>query len=113
MAYVRGNPIATNQVELTLGFDPSDGFHTYRIEWSPGRVRFLVDGNTPKTDDGADLKDFTTGVPRHAMYVMSSTWWPSWLPRCPEDDSGCDDDHPPPPPPLTKDEMHIIDRISY
>ena len=108
--FVRGNPNPTNSVRMDLLFDPSVGFHDYRIEWSPGRVRFLV-----KEDiDGGEWKEmaeFTTGVPRHAMYVMSNTWWPTWLPGCPKEDPDCKD--PPPPTPLTQDEMHIIDRIIY
>lgn len=39
--YVRGKQ--TNHWELDLGFDPSRDFYDYRIEWSPGRVRFWVD----------------------------------------------------------------------
>jgi len=54
----------TNHVELTLSFDPAAGFHDYRIEWSRRRVRFLVDGML--------VQEWTAGVPRDAMYVMSN-----------------------------------------
>lgn len=30
--------------KIDLGFDPTDEFHTYTIEWLPDSVRFLVDG---------------------------------------------------------------------
>ena len=54
----------TTHVELTLSFDPAAGFHDYRIEWSRRRVRFLVDGML--------VQEWTAGVPRDAMYVMSN-----------------------------------------
>ena len=79
----------TNHVEHTLSFDPAAGLHDYRIEWSRGRVRFLVDGML--------MQEWTAGVPRDAMYVMSNAWWPTWL-------SG---------PTLDTLRLHEIDRIVY
>ena len=79
----------TNHIAKTLPFDPATGFHDYRIEWSRERVRFLVDGGL--------MQEWTTGVPRDAMYVMSNAWWPTWL-------SG--------PKPVTP-RLHEIDRIVY
>ena len=79
----------TNHIAKTLPFDPATGFHDYRIEWSRDRVRFLVDGEL--------MQEWTTGVPRDAMYVMSNAWWPTWL-------SG--------PKPGTP-RLHEIDRIVY
>ncbi len=79
----------TNHVEHTLSFDPAAGFHDSRNEWSRGRVGFLV--------DGALMKEWTAGVPRDAMYVMSNAWWPTWL-------SG---------PTLATPGLHQIDRIVY
>ncbi len=79
----------TNHIAKTLPFDPATGFHDYRIEWSRERVRFLVDGGL--------MQEWTTGVPRDAMYVMSNAWWPTWL-------SG--------PTPGTP-RLHEIDRIVY
>ena len=43
------------------------------------------------------MQEWTTGVPRDAMYVMSNAWWPTWL-------SG--------PEPGTPG-LHEIDRIVY
>ena len=65
--------VETNHEEYTLPFDPAARFHDYRIEWSRRRVRFLV--------DGVPMQEFTKRVPRKAMYVFSSAWWPSWLPE--------------------------------
>ena len=79
----------TNHAQYTLPFDPSAAYHTYRIEWSPGRVAFLVDGVTYQV--------WTSGVPRDAMYLMSNLWWPVWL-------SG---------PPAASSESLEIDRIVY
>ena len=79
----------TNHIAKTLPFDPAAGFHDYRIEWSRERVRFLVDGGL--------MQEWTTGVPRDAMYVMSNAWWPTWL-------SGPKPDTP---------RLHEIDRIIY
>ena len=73
----------------TLLFDPTVEFHDYRIEWSRGRVRFLVDGEL--------MQEWTEGVPRDAMYVMSNAWWPVWLNE----------------PPLGTPRLHEIDRIVY
>ena len=79
----------TNHVRRALLFDPAAEFHDYRIEWSRERVRFLVDGEL--------MQEWTTGVPRDAMYVMSNAWWPTWL-------SGPKPDTP---------RLHEIDRIIY
>jgi beta-glucanase (GH16 family) len=61
----------TNNVRVPLPFDPSAAYHDYRIEWSPGRVAFYVDGSL--------MTEFTTGVPGDAMYILSNVWWPTWL----------------------------------
>jgi hypothetical protein len=79
----------TNHVRRTLLFDPTVEFHDYRIEWSRGRVRFLV--------DGVLMQEWTEGIPRDAMYVMSNAWWPTWL-------NG---------PELKDPGRHEIDRIIY
>ena len=79
----------TNHVRHTLSFDPAMGFHDYRIEWSRRRVRFLVDGEL--------MQEWTEGIPRDAMYVMSNAWWPIWLDE----------------PPLGTPRLHEIDRIVY
>ena len=79
----------TNHVQRTLLFDPAAGFHDYRIEWSRRRVRFLVDGEL--------MQEWTEGIPRDAMYVMSNAWWPTWMNE----------------PTLGAPELHEIDRIVY
>ena len=61
----------TNNVRVPLPFDPSAGYHDYRIEWTSSRVGFYVDGTR--------MTEFTTGVPQDAMYILSNVWWPTWL----------------------------------
>ena len=87
--WVDGGLIPTNHAEHTLPFDPALRSHNYRIEWSSGWVRFLV--------DGVLMQEWTEGVPQDAMYVMSNAWWPTWMDG----------------PTLDKSRMHQIDRIIY
>ena len=54
-----------------LTFDPSASFHTYRIDYLPGTVKFWVDGNLQQT--------WTEGVPDASMKLLVNTWFPSWL----------------------------------
>lgn len=61
----------TNNVILTLPFDPAAALHDYRIEWSARTVRFCV--------DGVVMQEFRRGIPKNEMFVMANTWWPAWL----------------------------------
>ncbi|MBV9772906.1 MAG: glycoside hydrolase family 16 protein [Gemmatimonadetes bacterium] len=79
----------TNSVTRTLPFDPAATFHDYRIEYQAGKVRFLV--------DGALMQQWTSKLPKNAMYVMTNAWWPIWL-------SGA---------PATADVSLRVDRIEY
>ncbi len=81
--------VETNHTEHLLPFDPAADYHEYRIEWTRGLVRFLVDGVVMET--------FTQNVPRAKMHVFANAWWPTWL-------SGT--------PPASPREMHI-DRVIY
>lgn len=62
-----------SNVTRTLGFDPAAGYHTYRIEWSASRIRFLVDGMV--------MHEVTkrNQIPSNAMKLMANAWWPTWL----------------------------------
>ncbi len=79
----------TNHVRYPLSFDPTAGLHDYRTEWSRRRVRFLV--------DDVLMQEWTEGIPRDAMYVMSNVWWPTWMNGLTQDE----------------DRTHEIDRIIY
>jgi hypothetical protein len=61
----------TNRAELPLPFDPSAGFHEYRIDFHPGTVAFLV--------DGAEVQRWTRALPTNPMRLMVNAWWPRWL----------------------------------
>jgi beta-glucanase (GH16 family) len=61
----------THYVGKDFRFDPSAGFHTYRLDYLPSAVKFYVDG---------DLKQvWTDGIPQGSMKLMVNTWFPSWL----------------------------------
>ncbi len=48
---------------------PLTTYHTYRIEWLPNQVRWLVDGEVVRVDKGH--------VPKHAMAMHLNVWAPS------------------------------------
>ncbi|KAL8729788.1 MAG: hypothetical protein Q9166_004511 [cf. Caloplaca sp. 2 TL-2023] len=47
-------------------FHPSDGFHEYRFDWSPGRVAFYTDGKY--------MGDLTDGVPSVPGRIILNHW---------------------------------------
>ena len=61
----------TNHRVMQLPFDPTADFHTYKIDYARGRVRFYV--------DGVLMTEFTKGLPSSSMHVMANAWWPTWL----------------------------------
>lgn len=65
------NGESTNHAKHELPFDPSSGFHDYRIEWERDRVAFFV--------DDVLFQEFVTGIPQKPMFLMSNAWWPQWL----------------------------------
>ncbi|KAL9580484.1 MAG: hypothetical protein Q9212_004463 [Teloschistes hypoglaucus] len=50
----------------SVPFHPSDGFHEYRFDWSPGRVSYYVDGQ--------HMKDLTEGVPDIPGPLVFNHW---------------------------------------
>ena len=62
----------TNTVEKRLPFDPTAGFHEYRIDLYPTRAEFSVDGEPMHT--------FSEGLPGDSMKLMVNAWYPEWLP---------------------------------
>jgi beta-glucanase (GH16 family) len=61
----------TNYVGKDFRFDPSGGFHTYRLDYLPGAVKFYING---------DLKQvWRDGLPQGSMKLLVNTWFPSWL----------------------------------
>ncbi len=66
---------STHNATLQLPFDPADGFHDYRIEWSRDHVRFVV--------DGVAMQEWRDALPANPMYLMANTWWPAWISGAP------------------------------
>ncbi|KAL8733187.1 MAG: hypothetical protein Q9181_003670 [Wetmoreana brouardii] len=56
------NPNKTPQVP----FHPSDGYHEYRFDWSPGKVSFYTDGK--------HVADITQGVPEVPGRILLNHW---------------------------------------
>ncbi|KAI4157655.1 MAG: hypothetical protein LQ342_008102 [Letrouitia transgressa] len=66
-----------------LPFDPTDGFHEYRFDWSPDKVDFYADGVFLRSMGGA-------GVPSNAAHLTLSQWTngdPKWSGGPPESDA--------------------------
>jgi len=61
----------THTVTRQLPFDPTAGYHTYKIRYDRGLARFSVDGNVMRT--------WKTGVPKGSMYFYTNLWFPNWL----------------------------------
>jgi beta-glucanase (GH16 family) len=56
--------------EIDAGLDLSQGFHTYAIEWDPGRVIFKIDNDAYFTATPADLPAGTTWVYDHPFFII-------------------------------------------
>ncbi len=61
----------TNTEILQLPFDPTEGYHDYRFDYSTGSVSFYVDGTLMKT--------WNQDIPSDSMYLMTNVWFPTWL----------------------------------
>ncbi|KAL8804167.1 MAG: hypothetical protein Q9182_002709 [Xanthomendoza sp. 2 TL-2023] len=49
-----------------VSFHPSDGYHEYRFDWSPGKVAFYTDGK--------HVGDLTDGVPSKPGNILLNHW---------------------------------------
>jgi hypothetical protein len=79
----------TGTEKKRLKFDPSAGFHEYRIDFYPEQVNFFVDDQ--------QMYVFKSGLPDEPMRLLVNTWYPDWLYG-----------HPP-----KKDMYTIVDWIQY
>ena len=57
---------------ILLDFDPSSGFHEYRIDFFPDRISWYIDGIVRDKIYANEI------FPTHAMYLMANIWWPNW-----------------------------------
>lgn len=58
-----------HEFNITLGFDASAGFHTYRIEWMPDYISWYGDGDLKHTEDGSH-----GALPTTAGRIMMNFW---------------------------------------
>lgn len=63
----RGSPICVD-----LGFDATDDFHLYAIEWNPAQITWLVDGEVVHQRSGWN----PTPIPHLAMRLIGNVWAP-------------------------------------
>jgi beta-glucanase (GH16 family) len=56
--------------EIDAGLDLSQAFHTFAIEWDPGRVVFKLDDKAFFTATPADLPSGTTWVYDHPFFII-------------------------------------------
>jgi endo-1,3-1,4-beta-glycanase ExoK len=61
----------THTGTLSLGFDPTAGFHEYAFSYDQSSITFYVDGQPKKT--------WNNGLPTTSMHLMVNAWFPSWL----------------------------------
>lgn len=63
----------------SIGSPFADGFHTFRLEWSPNKLVWLVDGNVYQTRTPADLGG-RTWVFNHGFFIILNLavggYWP-------------------------------------
>lgn len=58
--------------------DPTDGLHTYRIDYFPDYTAFSLNGE--------ELARFTDGYSHEPMQLMVNYWTPTWLDETPADE---------------------------
>ncbi|KAL8959488.1 MAG: hypothetical protein Q9193_003659 [Seirophora villosa] len=71
----------SNHATPQLPFHPSEGYHEYRFDWSPGKVACYVDGK--------HLEDLTKGVPEVPGSLILNHWSngnPGWTQGPPTSD---------------------------
>lgn len=61
----------THTETLSLGFNPTAGFHEYAFSYDQSSITFYVDGRPRKT--------WNDGLPSNSMHLMVNAWFPSWL----------------------------------
>jgi len=64
-----------NLFEGKLPFDPTKGFHNYRIDYNENSLKFYV--------DNVLVKEWTEGYTNEKMYLLINTWYPDWLDKKP------------------------------
>jgi len=60
------NGVGNHEKVINLGFDASQGFHTYAFDWQPNSIKWYVDGVLKHTA--------TTNIPTNAGKIMMNIW---------------------------------------
>lgn len=60
------NGVGNHEKIINLGFDASQGFHTYAFDWQPGHIRWYVDGVLKHTA--------TSNIPKTPGKIMMNLW---------------------------------------
>lgn len=63
------NGVGGHEAWIDLGFDASQDFHTYAIEWTPTALRWYVDGVLKRSEDGSN-----DPLPVTPGRIMMSLW---------------------------------------
>jgi len=63
------NGVGGHETAIDLGFDPSQGFHTYKIDWQPGMITWYVDGTNVHSENGS-----RGALPSTACRIMANFW---------------------------------------
>jgi beta-glucanase (GH16 family) len=58
-----------HETVIDLGFDPSQGFHTYKIDWQPNKITWYVDGNSIRSVDVSQ-----GALPSTPGRIMANLW---------------------------------------
>jgi beta-glucanase (GH16 family) len=64
---------ANHGKEIDTGVDLSQSFHTYAIEWDPGRIIFKIDDEPYFTATPADLPEGRVWVYDHPFFIILNT----------------------------------------
>ena len=66
---IYGNPETQHQTKPSMGFAMCEGYHDYRIEWTPTYIAWVVDGKEIRRDTGANATAYaqnaTAGMTFH------------------------------------------------
>ena len=60
------NGVGNHEYMYDLGFDASEGFHTYGFDWQPDHIAWFVDGK--------EVYRATSNIPSTAGKIMMNTW---------------------------------------
>ena len=72
-----GNPRTTSEEVHAEPASLADGYHTYTLEWTPGRVTWLVDGVVRRTSTGAQAEQLIS--PAQLRFNIWPPNVPSWV----------------------------------